>query len=77
MVESESNEKLKLDWAIQHLEKKMIEEQDYLNQTKSFFEQEYKTSPIKRVEEVRERRELAKERIKMLDRSIKLLRANN
>jgi hypothetical protein len=74
MIESEPQNTIKLDWAIQHLEKKMIEEQDYLNQTKSFFEQEYKTSPIKRVEEIRERRELAQERIKMLNRSIEILK---
>lgn len=74
MIESEPQNIIKLDWAIQHLEKKMIEEQDYLNQTKSFFEQEYKTSPIKRVEEIRERRELAQERVKMLNRSIAILK---
>ncbi len=74
MIESEPQNTIKLDWAIQYLEKKMIEEQDYLNQTKSFFEQEYKTSPIKRVEEIRERRELAQERIKMLNRSIEILK---
>jgi hypothetical protein len=77
MIESEGNEKVKLDWAIQYLENKMIEEQDYLNQTKSFFQKEYKTAPIKRVEEVRERRELAQERIKMLTRSIKVLQLHN
>lgn len=77
MIESQGNEKVKLDWAIQYLHNKMIEEQNYLNQTKSFFEKEYKTAPIKRVEEVRERRELAEERIKMLDRSIKLLKDHN
>jgi len=74
MVESESNEKVKLDWAIQYLENKCTEEQDYLNQSKDFFDGEYKTAPIKRVEEVRERRELAEERIKMLNRSISLLK---
>lgn len=74
MIESEPQNIIKLDWAIQYLEKKMIEEQDYLNQTKSFFEQEYKTSPIKRVEEIRERRELAQERVKMLNRSIAILK---
>jgi hypothetical protein len=77
MVESESNEKLKLDWAIQYLENKLIEEKDYLNQSNDFFNSELNTATIKKVEEVRERRELAEERIKMLDRSIKLLRANN
>jgi hypothetical protein len=77
MIESEGNEKVKLDWAIQYLENKMIEEQDYLNQTKSFFEKEYKTATIKRVEEVRERRELAQERIKMIIRSIKVLQLHN
>jgi hypothetical protein len=77
MVESESNEKLKLDWAIQYLENKLIEEKDYLNQSNDFFNSEVNTATIKKVEEVRERRELAEERIKMLDRSIKLLRANN
>lgn len=74
MIESEPQNTIKLDWAIQYLENKMIEEQDYLNQTKSFFEQEYKTSSIKRVEEIRERRELAQERIKMLNRSIEILK---
>lgn len=77
MVESESNEKVKLDWAIQYLKNKRTEEQDYLNQTKDFFQGEYKTAPIKKVEEVRERRELAEERIKMLNRSITILRSNN
>jgi hypothetical protein len=77
MVESESNEKLKLDWAIQYLENKLIEEKDYLNQSNDFFNSEVNTATIKKVEEVRERRELAEERIKMLDRSIQLLRANN
>lgn len=77
MIESEGNQKVKLDWAIQYLENKMIEEQDYLNQTKSFFDEEYKTAPIKRVEEVRERRELAQERIKMIIRSIKVLQLHN
>jgi len=74
MVESESNEKVKLDWAIQYLDNKCTQEQDYLNQSKDFFDGEYKTAPIKRVEEVRERRELAEERIKMLNRSISLLK---
>jgi hypothetical protein len=74
MIESEPQNTIKLDWAIQYLENKMIEEQDYLYQTKSFFEQEYKTSSIKRVEEIRERRELAQERIKMLNRSIEILK---
>jgi len=77
MIESEPQNTVKLDWAIQYLENKMIEEQDYLNQTKLFFEQEYKTAPIKKVEEVRERRELAEERVKMLSRSIKVLQSNN
>jgi hypothetical protein len=76
MVESESNTKIKLDWAIQYLDNKRIEEQDYLNQTKDFFDKEYKTAPIKRVEEVRERRELAEERIKMLNRSITILKSS-
>jgi hypothetical protein len=74
MIESEPQNTVKLDWAIQYLENKRVEEQDYLNQTKSFFEQEYKTSSIKRVEEIRERRELAQERIKMLNRSIEILK---
>jgi methylthioribose-1-phosphate isomerase len=77
MVESESNETVNLDWAIQYLQNKCIEEQDYLNQTKHFFDEEYKSASIRKVEDVRERRELAGERIKMLDRSIQLLRANN
>jgi hypothetical protein len=77
MVESESNEKVKLDWAIQYLQNKRIEEQDYLNQTKLFFMSEIKTAPIKKIEEVRERRELAEERIKMLDRSITILKHSN
>jgi hypothetical protein len=77
MVESESNEKVKLDWAIQYLQNKRIEEQDYLNQTKLFFMSEHKTAPIKKIEEVRERRELAEERIKMLDRSITILKHSN
>lgn len=77
MVESESNEKVKLDWAIQYLQNKRIEEQDYLNQTKLFFMSEHKTAPIKKIEEVRERRELAEERIKMLDRSIQVLKLSN
>ena len=42
MVESESNETVNLDWAIQYLKNKCIEEQDYLNQTKHFFDKEYK-----------------------------------
>jgi len=77
MVESESTETLKLDWAIQYLENKLIEERDYLNQSNDFFNSEVNTAPIRKVEEVRERRELAQERIKMLERSIKVLKANN
>jgi hypothetical protein len=77
MVESESNEKVKLDWAIQYLQNKCTEEQDYLNQTKDFFYGEYKTAPIRKVEEVRERRELAEDRIKMLNRSITILKHSN
>lgn len=77
MIESEPQTSVKLDWAIQYLQDKRTEEQDYLNQTKLFFMSEYKTAPIKKVEEVRERRELAEERIKMLDRSIKILQSNN
>lgn len=77
MTESESTEKIKLDWAIQYLQNKCKEEQDYLNQTKLFFMSEHKTATIKRIEEVRERRELAEERIKMLNRSIKILNSNN
>lgn len=77
MVESENNNKVKLDWAIEYLKNKCTEEQDYLNQTKEFFDEEYKQATIKRVEEVRERRELAEERIKMLLRSIEVLKTNN
>jgi methylthioribose-1-phosphate isomerase len=77
MVESESNETVNLDWAIQYLKNKCIEEQDYLNQTKHFFDEEYKSASIKKVEEVRERRELAEERIKMLNRSISILKYSN
>jgi hypothetical protein len=77
MVESESTETLKLDWAIQYLENKLIEEKDYLNQSNDFFNSEINSSPIKKVEEVRERRELAGERIKMLERSIQILKVNN
>lgn len=77
MVESENNSKVKLDWAIEYLKNKCTEEEDYLNQTKEFFDEEYKQATIKRVEEVRERRELAEERIKMLLRSIEVLKTNN
>jgi len=77
MVESESNEKTNIDWAIKYLDNKRTEEQDYLNQTKLFFLSEHKTAPIKKIEEVRERRQLAEERIKMLDRSISILKKSN
>ena len=77
MVESESNETVNLDWAIQYLKNKCIEEQDYLNQTKHFFDKEYKSASINKVEEIRERRELAEERIKMLNRSISILKYSN
>ena len=74
MIESETQENLKLDWAIEYLDQKLKAEQKVIED--SLFQMKLESVSIKQLEISRENIEISTERIKMLKRSIEILRKN-
>ena len=74
MIESETQENLKLDWAIEYLAQKLKAEQQVIED--SHFQMKSQYISIKQLEINRENIEVSTERVKMLKRSIEILKKN-